>query len=199
LDRANQELQYLTLENNGKEDKIQSLMDEKLKVDEEILTLKDLLSAKKSEYDREIRAKEKFESALKQANEAINRKESENAIKLQEIKSIREQMSRIEGTSREDRIKAEKLEQEKDHIDSKVLRLHQDYEEQTQTILRLMKENNQYVVDLTAWEEEVAKQKDEFKLISRARDSLNKRLKVIDDAKNNAEVERDSLKVRIVI
>jgi len=108
-------------------------------------------------------------------------------------------MSRIEGTSREDRIKAEKLEQEKDHIDSKVLRLHQDYEEQTQTILRLMKENNQYVVDLTAWEEEVAKQKDEFKLISRARDSLNKRLKVIDDAKNNAEVERDSLKVRIVI
>ncbi len=199
MDRANQELQYLTLENNGKEDKIQSLMDEKLKVDEEILTLKDLLSAKKSEYDREIRAKEKFESALKQANEAINRKESENAIKLQEIKSIREQMSRIEGTSREDRIKAEKLEQEKDHIDSKVLRLHQDYEEQTQTILRLMKENNQYVVDLTAWEEEVAKQKDEFKLISRARDSLNKRLKVIDDAKNNAEVERDSLKVRIVI
>jgi chromosome segregation ATPase len=199
LDRANQELQYLTLENNGKEDKIQSLIDEKLKVDEEILTLKDLLSAKKSEYDREIRAKEKFESALKQANEAINRKESENAIKLQEIKSIREQMSRIEGTSREDRIKAEKLEQEKDHIDSKVLRLHQDYEEQTQTILRLMKENNQYVVDLTAWEEEVAKQKDEFKLISRARDSLNKRLKVIDDAKNNAEVERDSLKVRIVI
>lgn len=199
MDRANQELQYLTLENNGKEDKIQSLIDEKLKVDEEILTLKDLLSAKKSEYDREIRAKEKFESALKQANEAINRKESENAIKLQEIKSIREQMSRIEGTSREDRIKAEKLEQEKDHIDSKVLRLHQDYEEQTQTILRLMKENNQYVVDLTAWEEEVAKQKDEFKLISRARDSLNKRLKVIDDAKNNAEVERDSLKVRIVI
>lgn len=180
------------------EEKIQSLIDEKLKVDEEILTLKDLLSAKKSEHDREIRAKEKLESALKQANEVISKKESENVIRLQEIKSIREQMSRIEGASRDDRIKAEKMEQENDHINTKVLRLHQDYEEQTQTILRLMKENNQYVADIGAWEEEFSKQKDEIKLISRARDSLSKRLKVVEEAKTTAEVERDTLKVKIL-
>lgn len=199
MERANQESQFLTIENNGMEEKIQSMIDERLKVDEEIMTLKDLLSAKKSEHDREIRAKEKLESALKQANDSLTKKEAENVVKIQEIKSIREQMSRIEVASRDDRIKAEKVEQEKDHINSKIQRLQQDYEEQTQTILRLMKENNQYVEAIGAWEEEVGKQKDEFKLISRARDSLTKRLKVIDDAKSSAEIERDTLRVSLLL
>ena len=177
------------------EENIQALIDDKFKMDEEILNLKDLLSAKKSENDRESRAREKVESALKQANDSLAKRDAEMALKAQESKSIREQMIRVEAASRDDRIKAEKLEQEKDHVHSKNLRIQQDYEEQTQTILRLMNENNKYVENLDSWKEEVSKQKDEFKMISRARDSLTKRLKVIEDAKSSAEVERDVLKV----
>ena len=199
MDKSNQEISYLTVGSNDLEEKIHSLIDEKTKIDEEVLTLKDLLSAKKSEHDRDIRSKEKLESTVKQSNETITKKDADILAKTQEIKSMREQIIRIEASSREDRIKAEKIEKETEHLNTRIIRIQQEYEEQTQNILRLMNENSKYVDEIRSWEDEMGKQKDEFKIISRARDSLTKRLKVIEEAKGAAEIERDTLKVSLTI
>jgi hypothetical protein len=166
-----------------------------MRVEEEVLTLKDLLATKKSEQDREFRTREKVETAMRQATEASARKDTDLANKISEIKLIRDQMSRLENALREERQKVEKTEKEIEHTNAKMVRSQQEYEEQVQTTMKLIGENQKHLNAKKDWEEELAKVKEDLKLVTRARDGLSKRIKLLEEAKATAELERDELKV----
>ena len=164
-------------------------------MDEEIMTLKDLLSSKKSEQDRELRAREKVEATLRQTTDTVTKKDSELTSKISEAKQLREQMVRVEVSLREERQKVEKTDKEMEHLNSKLTRIQQESDDQAQAVMKLMNENQQHLRARKEWEDELAKQRDDCKLVSRARDALLKRIKSLEDAKITAEVERDDLKV----
>lgn len=166
-----------------------------MRTDEEVLTLKDLLSTKKSEQDREFRTREKVESALRQATDASARKDTDLANKVCEIKLIRDQMTRLESSLREERQKVEKTEKEIEHTNAKMIRSQQEYEEQVQATMKLISESQKHSSAKRDWEEELAKFKDDLKMVTRARDGLSKRMKLLEEVKAMAELERDELKV----
>jgi chromosome segregation ATPase len=195
LGQANQDNQLLQSEVQDADQKYVSLMDEKSKIDEEIMTLKDLLSSKKSEQEREIRAREKLEVNLRQTQEVASKKEIELNNRVAEIKLMREQMSRMESGLREEHQKVEKTDKDIEVASAKIARLQQEYEEQVQANLRLLNENQKHAALRKEWEEELQKNRDDLKMVSRSRDALTKRIKQIEESRSTAEIERDKLKV----
>lgn len=195
LEIAHGEINGLRTEVTDLESRVQTLISEKNSLDHEMLTLKDILATKKSELDRDSRAREKLEQTLRSAMDAATKKDAEVIAKLNEVKQLRETIGKLEGSLKEERIRVEKAEKEKDHLSARLGRLQQEYDEQVLTTTRLLSENQQQTGELKGWEEELGKYKEELRSATRVKDSLSKRIKVLEDLKLEAEVERDQLRV----
>jgi chromosome segregation ATPase len=195
VQKANDSLELAMNENRDYQEKVQSLIEEKNRLDEEIISLKDLLSHKKSEQDRDLRTKEKLENALKQANDAIAKKDAELTAKQGEFKLLKDQTTHIEIALREERLKFEKSEKENEHLNAKLVRKHQDLEDQLTHSEKLVAENQGCFDQISDLEHNLNNLHDELKLVTRAKEALVKRLKSLEEHKAAAELERDELKV----
>ncbi|KAJ3153423.1 hypothetical protein HDU86_005253 [Geranomyces michiganensis] len=184
----------LRTENDEYSVKIERLVSDRGTVAEELLTLKDLLATKKSELDREVRAREKLEAALKQSNEACLHKDDEVAAKVADIRALRETIVKLEQACKDERTRVEKSEKDKENMNARLARLQQEYDEQVLTTTRLLSENQQQTGEIKSWEEELTKYKEEYRSVTRVRDTLQKRIKAVEESKLEAEVERDQLK-----
>ncbi|KAJ3291267.1 hypothetical protein HK104_006210 [Borealophlyctis nickersoniae] len=194
LDISNTEIRALRAEVEELQSRVQVLISERGTLDLEMLTLKDLLATKKSELDRDARTREKLEATLKSAMDATTKKDAEVLAKIAEVKQLREGVGKLEVALKEERSKVEKAEKEKDHMNTRLTRLQQEYDEQVMTTTRLLSENQQQSGEIKGWEEELGKYKDELRSATRVRDALSKRIKGLEEAKLEAEVERDQLK-----
>ncbi|KAI8819407.1 uncharacterized protein EV422DRAFT_111653 [Fimicolochytrium jonesii] len=194
VDEITADLTRVTAENDEFQSKVERLVTERGTLTDELLTIKDLLATKKSELDRESRAREKLETSLRQANEISLQKDDDVAARLQDIKLLREQIGKLEVGCKEERAKVERVEKEKENVNARLARLQQEYDEQVLTTTRLLSENQQQTGEIKGWEEELAKYKEEYRGVTRVRDTLQKRIKALEDAKLEAELERDQLK-----
>ncbi|KAI8921519.1 hypothetical protein BC831DRAFT_476871 [Entophlyctis helioformis] len=194
LANSSSEIRSLRIEAEELKEKVSSLLSERGLMDEEMLTLKDLLASKKTEQDRDIRSREKMEQMLKQTTEAWEKRESEMKMKAGEAKSLRDQIARFEMQLQNERLRVEKSEKERDTQGARLQRLQQDYDDQSLTTQRLLNENHEQSRDLKAREEDFSRLKDNFKMISRVKETLTKKLKASDENKMNAEMERDALR-----
>ncbi|TPX72728.1 hypothetical protein SpCBS45565_g00036 [Spizellomyces sp. 'palustris'] len=188
------EMHHVRTENDDLQNKVERLVSERGTLDHELLTLKDLLATKKSELDREARAREKLELVLKQTVDTCNKKDDLVATKVGELKALRETIQKLEMALKEERTKIEKGEKDKENMNARLGRLQQEYDEQVLTTTRLLSENQQQTGEIKSWEEELTKYKEEYRSVARVRDALQKRIKAIEEAKLEAEVERDQLK-----
>ncbi|KAJ3216581.1 hypothetical protein HDU67_009276 [Dinochytrium kinnereticum] len=194
LDIAQSDINVLQSEVHELNQKITSLLTDKASVDQDMHTLKDLLSTKKSEQDREQRAREKLEAVLRQTNDAITKKDSEVISKLSEIRSLKETVSKLELLVKDEKTRLEREAKEKESISGKMQRLQTDFDEQMLVATRLQSENQDQTAEIKSWEEELSKYKEEYKSMARVKDSLQKRIKGLEDGKLEAEVERDNLR-----
>ncbi|KAJ3326963.1 hypothetical protein HDU76_012471 [Blyttiomyces sp. JEL0837] len=174
--------------------KISNILADRSALDQEMRSLKDLLATKKSEQDRESRAREKLEVSLKVAGEASSKKDAEISIKVSEAKILKESISKLESQVKEEKDRWVKETKEKDALGSKLKSLERDYDDMIMENTKLISENQDKAADLKNWEEELSRYKEEFKSISRVKDSLQKKIKVIEEGKLEAEVERDNLR-----
>ncbi|KAJ3221633.1 hypothetical protein HK099_003289 [Clydaea vesicula] len=176
------------------EGKLYTLTTERGALDYEVLTLKDLLATKKSESDRDGRAREKLEIQNRQNNEELKKKDQEFSQKILECKQLKEQNLKNDLALKEEKTRYEKFEKENDILSLKLTKMLQEYDEQVLTISSLVNENQNQNRNLKNMEEEVSKYKDELRNCTRVRDSLAKRIKVMEEAKEEAEFEKDALK-----
>ena len=176
-------------------EKIKMVENEKLESEEEIATLKDLISSKKAEGDRELRNKEKLERDLRDARQIIEQKNVEVRSKQEAIARAKEEISKLEGTVREQKLIIDKTIKEQENLQTRTTKLQQDYEEQIATTTQLLSENQQRAGELKTREDDIAKLKEDIRSINRVKDGIAKRLKALEDQKHEAEVERDQLKV----
>ena len=177
------------------EAKLKNTIAEKNTMDVELQVLKEIISTKKSEMDRELRAKEKLEMSLKQATDFLAKKDNEIQTKILETKQLRDQIVLFENLLREEKAKYDKAELEKDSLGNKFTRIQQEYEEQVMTLTRLITENQQQSSNIKELEETLLRSKEEVRSLQRVKESLNRKYKSLEDDKNELDVEKDKLKV----
>jgi chromosome segregation ATPase len=191
------DMNFLHSEVNELNEKIQTLKAERLTMNTEMDTLKDLLATKKAEQDRESRAREKAEVSLRQANDVSKTKETELVAKTKEIHVLKEHIGKLETAVKDEKSKVEKESKEKDLANSRLGRLQSEFDEQVLTTTRLQSEAQQHSADIKTWEEELDKYKEEYRGITRMKEMLQKKIKTLEEGKLEAEVERDNLRVSI--
>ncbi|KAJ3004461.1 hypothetical protein HKX48_001205, partial [Thoreauomyces humboldtii] len=194
VDGTSSDIDTLRSENSEYANKIERLVTERGSLADELLTIKDLLATKKSELDREVRGREKLELALKLSNETCAKKEEDVAARLAELRTVRADIVRLEQACKDERTRVEKGEKDRENMTARHARLQQEYDEQVLTTTRLLSENQQQTGEIKSWEEELTKNKEEYRGVTRVRDTLQKRIKAVEEAKLEAEVERDQLK-----
>jgi hypothetical protein len=64
------------------------MSEERSLLEEEMVSLKEFLASKKTEQEREAKAREKLEHSLRQTSDASDRKEEEVRIKVTEVFTI---------------------------------------------------------------------------------------------------------------
>ncbi|KAJ3036038.1 hypothetical protein HK097_003954, partial [Rhizophlyctis rosea] len=191
---AQAEIRALRTETADLDSRVQTLIAERGTLDHELLTLKDLLATKKSELDRDARNREKLETTLKNTLDLSLKKDTEVLTKIEELKTLRLNITEMEQTYKDEKKRIDKTEKEKDHLGARLQRLQQEYDEQVLTTTRLLSENQQQTAELKSWEEEVSKIKEEARTLTRVRDTLSKKIKSLEESKLEAEVERDQLR-----
>jgi chromosome segregation ATPase len=195
LETSQEELKAVKQDSEEQGIRITTLTEEKNAFEESLNDLKELLSTKKSEQDREVRAREKVETLVKILTESVTKRESEIASKSEDLKKAKEQISKLESIIRDEKLKIEKETKERDFISIKFSRLQSDYDEQSMAVTKLEAQNQNQAADLKNWEDELNRYKEDYRSMVRAKESLQKRIKSLEDGKVEAEVERDMLKV----
>ncbi|KAI8908410.1 coiled-coil domain-containing 147 [Gorgonomyces haynaldii] len=189
-----QELKEVKQDNEEKEEKIKILKEEKQVMDEEMLTLKDFLASKKTEQDRDQRLREKLESSLKQINDAVDKKEEELKAKILEARALKDNLNKIEGQFKNEQFRAEKLEKDKDALVMRVNRLQQDFDDRDLENQKLANQAHETKRLLEAREDELSRTKETLKQLNRAKESLSKKQRQVEEVRMQVELERDSLR-----
>ena len=180
-------------------EKTKSLEEEKMDGEQEITTLKDLIASKKSEGDREQRNKEKLERDLREARQVIEQKNVEVRTKQDAINRSKDEISKLESVIREQKATIERTVKEQENLQTRTAKLQQDYEEQILTTTQLLSENQQRAIEMKGRDEDLQKLREDIKNMSRVRDGLAKKLKQLEGQRDEAETERDHLKVFPVV
>jgi chromosome segregation ATPase len=161
---------------------------------EEISTLKDYLAAKKSEHEREVRAKERFEHQLRQMTETLEKKDLEIRNRIDEGKALKESLNKTEGLLQGEQARCEKIESERDTIHSQHVRLQQDFDQKETEHVALTNKSHEQTRKLKTWQEEVTRLRENYKEATKTKQALLKKYKLLEEAKIASEMERDSLR-----
>ncbi|KAJ3067383.1 hypothetical protein HDU98_009382 [Podochytrium sp. JEL0797] len=173
---------------------LSTTLSEKQVCEKNLASIKELLAQKKTDEDRNAKTRDKLESTVKVLQDTLAKREHDVSVKSSEIKAVKEVNSRLETMLKEDKAKLDKEVVEKDKAVSKFVKLQAEYDLQHIDVTKLKAENQDQFVDLRSWEEELNKYKEEFKAMVRLKDGLAKRIKLLEEAKMEAEVDRDHLR-----
>ena len=195
--KSQTEVRTLRVDLDERAAKLESVNKERTYAEEEMVALKEYLAAKKSEHDREIRAREKVELNLRQTAEVLEKKESDLRFKVDEIKTLKEALNKSETLLISEKARSEKMTSERDSIYAHQTRLQQELDEQTTTNQELLNSNHEQNRKLKQWDEEIFRLRETHKVLAKARLTLTKKIKVLDEAKTSTEMERDTLRVRL--
>ncbi|KAJ3186704.1 hypothetical protein HDU85_007524 [Gaertneriomyces sp. JEL0708] len=191
---ASDEIRRLTGDVQELDGQKERLLTERASLDHEVLILKDLLASKKSEVDREIRAREKIEQGLKSEKESSGKKDEMISQKSGELKALQQQIAKLETTMKENSAKHSQTISEKDHVTARMSRLQQEYDEQVLTTTKLLSENQVLTGEIKGWEEECGRAREELRSVGRVRDALQKKVKQLEESRLEADIDREKLK-----
>lgn len=175
-------------------EKTKGLETEKFEIQNEIQQLRDMLITKKAEADREMRNRDKLERELKEARQMIDLKNSEIRGKQDAMARAKEDIVRLEAVIKEQKNQLEKITKEQEHLSTKSAKLQQDYEEQLMNTTQLLAENQAKSAELKSRESDISRMKDDMRNINRIKESLQKKIKQLEEDKHKVETERDELK-----
>jgi chromosome segregation ATPase len=193
------EMKALQNQMDDKEEQAKRMKEERELIEEEMHSLKEFLASKKSEQEREAKAREKLEHVLRQASDASERKEEEVKLKIIEAKGLKEQLIKSETQLQNEKFRADKIEKEKDIYFSKVSRLQQEVDDRSLDLQKLANQNHEHKRLLESRDDELARIKDVLKQTTRIKDSILKKQKALDEVRMQTEMERDALRVTVYL
>ena len=194
--RNQNEIKSLRADLEEKGSKVESVNKERSYVEEEMVTIKEYLTAKKAEHDREIRLRERVELNLKQTTEVLEKRDAEVRAKNEEVKALKETLHKAETMLLGEKARSEKMTAERDLIYSQQIRLQQEFDEKNIANETLLNSNHEQARKLKSWDEEISRLRETHKSIAKAKLILAKKIKILDEEKITADMERDGLRVK---
>ncbi|KAJ3416356.1 hypothetical protein HDV05_001924 [Chytridiales sp. JEL 0842] len=194
LEYAKADIRVLSSQTGDLQSRIESLIQERDHIQANMDSIKELLSTKKADSERDRKVREKLEATAKTQLEALKFKEAEIGTKNSELKLLRENTVKLEIQLKEERLKSEKESKERESLAARLGQLTQDYEESVMQNSRLVRQSQNQAEELKGWEEELSQFKEELKGHAKLKEKMMKRVKALEDLKLQAETDRDHYK-----
>ncbi|XP_048360877.1 cilia- and flagella-associated protein 58 isoform X2 [Sphaerodactylus townsendi] len=169
----------------------------KMMADSTISQLNQEIQLRQNEASRESRKKEKIERELKQLHLDLDNKMNEMKAMQQGLNKNKEELLRLEQQLKEQKILNERATKELEQFTLRNNKLQQENEQHSLAIEQLMQENQQKNSELRVREDEVSQMRQEISKLSKTRELMQRKLRVVEEHKTQAEFERDTLKNQI--
>ncbi|XP_002733915.1 cilia- and flagella-associated protein 58-like [Saccoglossus kowalevskii] len=156
------------------------------------------IQVRSNEAQRESRRKDKLERELKQSKAEQETKASEIKTMSTQLGKYKEDVSKLETQLKENRILYERAQKDSDILNARFTKLQTDYEQQLINADTLAQENQQRVAELRAKEDEINALKQDTIRLSKMRETIQRRLRSVEDQKAETEQQKETLKSQIV-
>ncbi|KAJ7325178.1 hypothetical protein JRQ81_018198 [Phrynocephalus forsythii] len=172
---------------------------EKTKVETEstIAQLHQEIQMRQNEASRDSRRKDKLERELKQLQIELDNKITDMRTMQQAMNRNKEELLKLEQQLKEQKILNERATKELEQCTARNAKLQQENEQHSLAIEQLMQENQQKTMELRSREDEVSQMRQEIAKLSKVREVMQRKLRVVEEHKTQAEHERDTLKNQI--
>ncbi|BBN13209.1 cilia- and flagella-associated protein 58 [Marchantia polymorpha subsp. ruderalis] len=177
--------------------RVRILEEEKVTSENDLATVKGHLHAKRAECDRELRRKERLEKDVKELNHSIETNHERYKQKELELAQCLEQNAKTEALLEEEKHAVEKSSKLIDLLNTKIVKLQYDLEEQLRFNTQLLSENSERMVEMRMREDEITTVRDEVVKVRKLRDATMNKLKVTEAQKAEIEQQKEDLQGQI--
>uniref|UniRef100_A0A8D0BN97 Cilia and flagella associated protein 58 n=1 Tax=Salvator merianae TaxID=96440 RepID=A0A8D0BN97_SALMN len=169
----------------------------KVEADSTIAQLNQEIQLRQNEASRDARKKEKVEREMKQLQMELESKVTEMKTMQQGMNKSKEELLKVEQQLKEQKILNERATKELEQCTARNIKLQVENEQHSLAIEQLMQENQQKTTELRAREDEVSQMRQEIAKLTKVREVMQRKLRVVEEQKTHAECERDTLKNQI--
>ncbi|XP_026560435.1 cilia- and flagella-associated protein 58 [Pseudonaja textilis] len=169
----------------------------KLEAESTIAQLHQEIQMRQNEASRETRKKEKMERELKQLQNELEFKIADIKTMQQGLNKSKEELLKCEQQLKEQKILNERATKELEQSTARNTKLQLENEQHSLAIEQLMQENQQKTTELRTREDEVSQMRQEIGKLTKMREVMQRKLRVVEENKTQAECERDTLKNQI--
>lgn len=175
----------------------QKLEQDKADGEEKIQELNQDIQMRNNEAQREGRKKDKMERELKQSKADLDAKNSEIKTMASQIEKFKLDIGRLEQQLKEQRVLNERAIKDTDVLNQRYQKLQQDFENQLVAADQMAQENQSRVAELKQKEDEVTGLKTETGRLNKMRETIQRKLRNVEDNKSDIERERETLRSQI--
>ncbi|KAH0623769.1 hypothetical protein JD844_006885 [Phrynosoma platyrhinos] len=169
----------------------------KLEAESTIAQLQQEIQMRQNEASRDARRKDKMERELKQLQTELDNKVADIKTMQQGMNRTKEELLKLEQLLKEQKIVNERVSKDLDQCIAKNAKLQQENEQHTLTVEQLTQENQQKTTELRSREDEVSQMRQEIAKLTKMREVMQRKLRVVEEHKTQAEHDRDTLKNQI--
>ncbi|KAM3835804.1 cilia- and flagella-associated protein 58 [Vipera latastei] len=169
----------------------------RLEAESTISQLHQEIQMRQNEASRETRKKEKMERELKQLQNELEYKVADIKTMQQGLNKSKEELLKCEQQLKEQKILNERATKELEQSTARNTKLQLENEQHSLAIEQLMQENQQKTTELRTKEDEVSQMRQEIGKLTKMREIMQRKLRVVEENKTQAECERDTLKNQI--
>ncbi|XP_050813955.1 cilia- and flagella-associated protein 58 isoform X1 [Gopherus flavomarginatus] len=155
------------------------------------------IQMRQNEASRESRKKDKLEKELKHIQVEMDNKQSEIKALQQHVLKSKEELLKLEQQLKEQKILNERAAKELEQFQTRNSKLQQENEQHSMAFEQITQENQQKTVELKMREDEVTQMRHEISKLSKVREVIQRKLRVAEEQKVEAEYQRDTLRNQI--
>ncbi|KAI3378872.1 hypothetical protein SNEBB_002149 [Seison nebaliae] len=156
------------------------------------------IQTQRMDAQKEARRLEHLELNLKQTKDLLDQKELEMKSMEQRTDKFKSEYNKLEKTIRDQKTTLSKLQTENDNLNGKSAKLQHDYENQIVQNDFLANENAQRVQELKLREDEINGLKNDTNRVAKLRETVQRKLRQVEDQRISLEQEKDLLKNKII-
>ncbi|GFR69515.1 cilia- and flagella-associated protein 58-like [Elysia marginata] len=175
----------------------QKLEEDKHEADEKIMELNQDIQVRNNEAQREARKRDKMERDLTQAKAELDARNSDIKNTQAQVERYKAEKDKLEQQLREQRVLSERTIKDAELLNSRLNKLSAEYESQLVNADILAQENQSRAAELKQREEEVNNLKTETQRQNKMRETIQRKLRSVEDGKSDIEQQRETLKGQI--
>ncbi|XP_077992251.1 cilia- and flagella-associated protein 58-like [Glandiceps talaboti] len=156
------------------------------------------IQVRSNEAQRESRRKDKLERALKDVKTDLESRTGEIKTMGTQLGRYKDDIVKLETQLKENRILYERSQKDSDILNARFTKLQSDYEQQLINADTLAQENQHRVAELRNKEDEINALKQDTVRLSKMRETIQRKLRSVEDNKAEIEQQKETLKSQIV-